>query len=216
MLARSVCFPFVVVLLRIAAGYGLLSCSGVLAETSERTQAFERCTAIVDDQARLACFKALLSSAPAPTEAPSAAQKTESSTDWPLIRTPNPKGGPDAVAITRTADTSKSDPDLAGLIVRCQDKPGLEVLLALVRPLPPRRKREVTLGLRTAKPVVQAEISETGTALILPIEPSVLTSQAELTVGVSDPDGPIQGVIPLDGLVRGLARLSASCPSSRP
>jgi hypothetical protein len=216
MLARSSFFPFVVVLVRIAAGYGLLSCGGVSAETSQRTQTFEQCTAMVEDRARLACLKALLSRTPAPTEPPSTAQNTESSDNWPLIRTPNPKGGPDALAITRTADTSKSDPDLAGLIVRCQDKPGLEVLLAMVRPLPPKRKREVTLGLGTAKPVLQAEISETGTALILPIDPTALTSQRELTVGLEDPDGSIKGVIPLDGLSPALAKLSATCRSSRP
>ena len=37
------------------------------------------------------------------------------------MRTRNPHGGADAVSIMHTADTSKSDLDLAGLMIRCRE-----------------------------------------------------------------------------------------------
>ena len=38
---------------------------------------------------------------------------------WRLIRTSDPRGGPEAVAMTHVADASKSDMSLAGLMLRC-------------------------------------------------------------------------------------------------
>lgn len=187
-------------------------------EVQDQTEGFDKCKIIADDRSRLECFKALLADSPSSSasSAPSAAQPTDTSSAWSLIRTPNPKGGPDALSIMRTADTLKSDPDLAGLIVRCQDKPGLEVLIALVRPLPPRRKRDVILNLGSGQTKFQAEVSATGTGVILPLEPRMLTAQRELSVRLDDPDGQIRGMISLDGLAPALARLSASCLSGRP
>jgi hypothetical protein len=137
---------------------------------------------------------------------------------WPMVRTPNPKGGPDAVAIMRTADTAQSDPDLAGLMIRCAEKPGLEVLLALVRPFPPRAKRDVVVTSGTTQSVLHAEASSTGTALILPIEAGAFTAGPwralkELAVTIRDPEIEIRGTIALDGVAPALAKLSASCPS---
>lgn len=186
---------------------------------AQAVEGFDRCKAIADDQSRLVCFRDLLSGVPGPTspvQVPALPSTPEMSDGWPLIRTPNPKGGPDALAIMRAANTSKSDPDLAGLIVRCQDNPALEVLLALVRPLPPRRKREVSLTLGSERPTFTAEVSPAGTALILPVEPSALSAQHDLTVEIKDADGRIAGVIPLDGLGLALAKLKASCASARP
>ena len=105
------------------------------AQERDSQQDFDRCKAIASDSARLDCLKKLLPNAlsDAPLE--------NASTIWRLTRTPRPNRGPDAVAIMRTADTTQSDPDLAGLMIRCQDKPGLEVVLALLRPFPPRSKK---------------------------------------------------------------------------
>ena len=54
---------------------------------------------------------------------------------WRLVRTPNPAGGPDAVAAMRTAESARSDLDFAGLMLRCGEVEP-EVLVVLVRPLP--------------------------------------------------------------------------------
>ena len=83
------------------------------------SQDFEKCKVIADDQARLNCLKKLIPGAP--SDAASTANDS-----WPMVRTPNPRGGPDAIAIMRMADTAQSDPDLAGLMIRCAEKSGFE------------------------------------------------------------------------------------------
>jgi len=190
----------------------VIGTTSVFAQDRDVSQDFAKCKVIANDQVRLNCLKNLLPE-PAPGSAASAAHDS-----WPLVRTPHPKGGRDAVAIMRTADTAQSDPDLAGLMIRCEEKPGFEVLLALVRPFPPRTKRDVVVTSETAQSVLHAEASSTGTALILPVEATAFTTGLwqglkELAVTIKDPETEIRGVIPLGGLAPAMARLSASCPS---
>lgn len=193
-----------------AALFYMVGAMAVFAQGHDISQDFEKCKVIADDQARLNCFKNLL---PSDSSKPA----TSATTDWPLVRTPHPKGGPEAVSIMRTADTDQSDPDLAGLMIRCAEKPGLEVLLALVRPFPPRAKRDVVVTTGTTKSVLHAEVSSIGTALILPIEATAFTAgpwqgMKELAVTINDPEAEIRGVISLEGLAPAMAKLSASCP----
>jgi hypothetical protein len=200
--------------LSIALVY-LFGTTSVFAQGRDVSEDFEKCKVIVDDQARLGCLKNLLPE-PSPGSAASTAHDP-----WPLVRTPHPKGGPDFIAIVRTADTAQSDPDLAGLMIRCEEKPGLEVLLALVRPFPPRTKRDVVVTSGTTQSVLRAEASSTGTALVLPIEATAFTTGPwqglkEWTVTIKDPETDIRGVIPLDGLVPAMAKLTASCLSRQP
>lgn len=190
----------------------LIGTTSVFAQDRDVSQDFAKCKVIANDQVRLNCLKNLLPES-APGSAASAAHDS-----WPLVRTPRPTGGPDAVAIMRTADTAQSDPDLAGLMIRCEEKPGFEVLLALVRPVPPRTKRDVVITSGTTQSVLHAEASSTGTALILPIEATAFTTGSwqglkELAVTIKDPETEIRGVIPLGGLAPAMAKLSASCPS---
>jgi len=188
--------------------------STALAEPGSIADGFARCKVINDDQARLDCLKKLLASPPPATP------PAEGVVDrWPLVVTPPPPGGShEAVSIMRTADTTRSDPDLAGLMIRCQEKPGFQVLLALVRPLPPRAKRAVVISPTTTPTTIHAEISPLGTGLVLPVEPSMFTTGQwrnlkELAVLIQDPEADIRGVIPLDGLAPALAKLQARCPS---
>jgi hypothetical protein len=173
------------------------------------SQDFERCKTIAPDRARLDCLKKLL---------PKALSDDDSAAIWPLIRTPRPNGGPDAVAIMRTADTAQSDPDLAGLMIRCQEKLGLEVVLALLRPFPPRSKKDVVVNLGATEAILHAETSTPGTALVLPIDATFFTigpwrHLKQLSVEIRDSESNVRGVIPLDGIAPALAKLSASCPS---
>ena len=195
----------------------LAAVSGASAQQRDISRDFESCKAIEAEQARLDCFKGLISK---DSSGPSAAEQKPSTDHWPLVRTSRPSGGPDAVAIMRTADTSRSDPDLAGLMIRCKEKPdsGFEVILALVRPFPPRSKKDVVIAAGTTRSVLHAEIAAPGTALVLPIDATAFVSgpwrgRKELAVDVNDPDGDIRGVIGLDGIAAAMAKLSASCPS---
>ncbi len=183
------------------------------AEPPDIAAGFAKCKVIDDDQARLDCLKKLL--APPPANPPAQAALDL----WPLVVTPPPPGGGhEAVSIMRTADTTQSDPDLAGLMIRCQEKPGFQVLLALLRPLPPRARRDVVVNPATTPSVIHAEVSPLGTGLILPVEPTMFTTGPwrelrELAILIRDPEADIHGVIPLDGLAPALAKLSARCPS---
>jgi hypothetical protein len=195
-----------------AAGIYLLATAMGLCQTAS-TRDFDSCKAIVADQARLDCFKKLL---PDGGSSGDAAAGSSSGELWPLIRTPRPDGGATALAIIRTADTTQSDPDLAGLMIRCREKPGPEIVLALIRPLPPRSKRDVVVGSGAGQSVLHAETAPPGTALTLPVDATVFTTGdwrelTQLAVRIIDPEGDIKGVIPLDGIGPAIARLSAAC-----
>ena len=118
----------------------------------------------------------------------------------------------------RTADIAQSDPDLAGLMIRCREVPGLEVVLALLRPFPPRSKKDVVVNLGATEAILHAETSTPGTALVLPIDATFFTigpwrHLKQLSVEIRDSESNVRGVIPLDGLAPALAKLLASCPS---
>jgi hypothetical protein len=195
--------------------YLLASVSAVWADSPGIAEGFAKCKVIDDNQARLNCLRKLLASPP-PAEPPA-----EGAADrWSLVVTPPPpgSGGHEAASIMRTADTTRSDPDLAGLMIRCQEKPGFQVLLALVRPLPPLAKRSVVVSPTTTPTIIRAEVSPLGTGIVLPVEPTAFTTGQwrdlkELAVLIQDPQADIRGVIPLEGLAPALAKLSAKCQS---
>ena len=200
----------------IACWLSIAGTTRALAEKQEKkvdlSSEFEKCRLLGDDQARLTCLKALLPKEPDDAATPAGIDS------WPLVRTPNPRGGPDAVSVMRTADTTRSDPDIAGLMIRCAERPGLETVLALVRPVPPRSKRDVAVTVGTSEVVLHAEVASAGTALVLPVETSTFTKgpwrdMKEFAVTIRDPDGEIRGVIPLGGIAPAIAKLSANCPS---
>lgn len=194
--------------------YLLTAVPATAAESPGITEGFAKCKVIADDQTRLDCLKKLLP--PPPVKPPAEGVQDR----WPLVVTPLPPGGGghEAVSIMRTADTTRSDPDLAGLMIRCQEGPGFQVLLALVRPLPPRAQRSVVVSPTTTPTIIHAEVSPLGTGIVLPVEPSAFTTGQwrdlkELAVLIQDPQADIRGVIPLEGLAPALAKLSARCPS---
>ena len=219
-------------LLRICATFWLffleLVCLGWMAvatpaigQISEQTfgpdNKFERCRTITNDTARLRCYE---EATPKPAISPSQ-MSGRGIGAWRLVRTPNPSGGRDVVSIMETADISKSDLDLAGLMLRCGES-GVEVLLVLVRPLPPRADPKVTVsaGGRTAD--FTATIVPPGVAVLLPKEATTLATGVwkaapELSVQISvvqgeDERSPIRGVISLAGLGEAFTLLLSNCP----
>ena len=136
---------------------------------------------------------------------------------WRLMRTPNPGGGPDAVSMIHTADLIHSDPDLAGLMLRCAQS-GAELLIVVVTPFPPGAHPDVTIsGSGGNDWHFTGQVVPPGAELLLPPESTTLVSTAwrsarELKVKVSSPDQSFGGVIPVDGMATALATLMASCP----
>ena len=139
----------------------------------------------------------------------------ESASGWHLVRTANPRGGPDAVSISHTADISRSDLDLAGLMLRCGEK-SVEVVIVVVTPLSPRARPDVTISADHKEWRFVAQAVSPG-ALLLPAEATSLADGPwqlahELAVKVSSPELAFGGVIPIDGLAGALGTLAANCP----
>jgi hypothetical protein len=213
------------------AGFGgeaALAQTPLLPPPSVPESAFEHCRTIADDAARLRCYEGATSQPPAaaPSQSPAAATPLPpavappqaSSTgagNWRLVRTPNPAGGPDAVSITQTADITKSDLDLAGLMLRC-GQTGVEVLVVLVEPLPPRAHPKVSVSTGGAALDLPATVVPPGALILLPQDASVLANgpwqnAAELTIDVEDSSERVKGVVPVAGLSSALPKLMANC-----
>lgn len=149
-----------------------------------------------------------------------ATQRTsdELASGWRLVHTPNPRGGPDAVSIMHTADTSRSDLELAGLMIRCNDnRPELAIIL--LRPFPLRARLLVKLGKPGEEKQFEATVGPPGTAVILPGDPKTIAGQpwqteSELFVHVIDGQTAISGVVALPGLRSAFDQLMANCPRS--
>jgi hypothetical protein len=188
----------------MAAGAGTAGAQG------DPGAAFEHCRTIADTAARLRCYEA---AAPRPQAkgAPLAAG------GWRLVRTPDPRGGADAVSIMRAADISRSDVELAGLMVRCAEH-GTEMLVVMVTPLPPRARPQVTLRSAGREARFEARVTPPGAALLLPPEAQALLTgpwqaeaEPELSLEVVSDAATTRGIVPLAGLRPAMAGLAASC-----
>jgi hypothetical protein len=148
---------------------------------------------------------------------------------WHLLRTANPRGGADAMSMSHTADMTRSDLDLAGLLLRCNTGPhntglepreiGSDVVIVVVTPFPPRAKPSVAIGAAGNEWHFEASVLSPGAELLLPAEAASLAagpwqSAHELSIKVSFQERTFAGVIPIDGMAAALATLAANCPAS--
>jgi hypothetical protein len=175
--------------------------------------AFAPCLLAAADQAgRLPSFEdarpyGAQSAVPAPTSAGT----------WRLVRTPNPRGGPDAVSIMQTADAARSDIDLVGLTLRCSDT-GFDVIVVFLKSFPPRTHPKVELTTGGATVHLEATVIPPGAAISLPAEAATMVkgswqSSSELAIEVEDDSNATRGVISLVGLGPALSLLTSNCPS---
>jgi hypothetical protein len=135
--------------------------------------------------------------------------------DWHFAHTRNPSGGADVISIMHTADTSRSDLDLAGLIIRC-DARGAEALIVLIKAFPVRARPHVTIGKLGSEKRFEATVAPPGTALLLPIDATSLVkgpwrSLDELFIQIDDDRSEIRGIVPLSGLERAFEMLLPNC-----
>src|SRR5262245_58980805 len=136
---------------------------------------------------------------------------------WRLVRTQNPRGGPDAVSVMQTADTARSDIDLVGLTLRCSDT-GFDVLVVFLKPFPPRTHPKVKLTSGGSTVHLEAAVIPRGAADSLPAEVAELVEGSlqlslELAIEVEDDSTATRGVISLAGLGPALSLLTSNCPS---
>ncbi|MCK1353541.1 hypothetical protein IVB56_21225 [Bradyrhizobium sp. CW7] len=140
-----------------------------------------------------------------------------SSSIWKFSRAQGPKEGESFASISKTAETMQSDPEFAGLIIRCAPKGKIDVLVALIRPFPPKSHPKVTLASATGGAVtVEASMAAAGAAVLLPDEVSAFAAgkwqtTPLLSVVVKESDTEIKGVVALNGLREAYNSLAASC-----
>ena len=150
--------------------------------------------------------------------APPSADQTISSEladGWRLLRTHNPKGGAEAISITHPADTSRSDIDLVGLMIRCTEKKP-EVLVVVLPTLRAGTKPHVTVGASSETTEFLGSIAPPGTLVLLPERASILISDQwqtmqDLFVRVDNEESAIHGFIKLTGLPAALKQLQSTC-----
>jgi hypothetical protein len=170
------------------------------------------CPLAADQAARLCSFEDAR-----PYGAQGAIPDATSAGTWRLVRTPNPRGGPDAVSIMQTADAARSDIDLVGLTLRCSDT-GFDVLVVFLKPFPPRTHPKVELTTGSATVQLEATVIPPGAAILLPAEAATMVkgswqSSLELAIEVKDDGNRTRGAISLVGLGPALSLLTSNCPS---
>jgi len=214
-------FRFPIWILIIAGAFAGIAATGTLfAQNSAPDQAFDRCKAINDDSLRLSCLRSIIQDRDNAKGGSPAGR--DSPPRWRLVQSVDPQSDRKAMSIMRTADTVRSDPDLAGLMIRCRSRlgdgsPNLEVLVVLLNPLPLRAHPNVRLKSESAENRYTASIAAPGALVLLPAEAVALAtgswqSANELAIDVEDSGLTIHGVVALAGLRAALSDLSASCP----
>jgi hypothetical protein len=142
----------------------------------------------------------------------------QSSADaWKLLRSRDPSGGPDAISVIRTAEPSRSDPDIAGLMLRCAGS-DIEALVIVIEPRPPRARPRIDVRANGARASFEATVAAPFTALLLPKEAAALltgpwASAPELAITVDGEHSPEHGTVLLAGIRQALDRLTIACAS---
>ncbi len=195
------------------------------AQAGGNETAVKQCIAILDEAKRLQCLKNLAfrdkdASTPSqPSDAPINPTDIQTSSsshaiagNWRLVRTPNPKGGKDAISIMHTAELSQSDPNFAGLLIRCSEH-GPEALVVFVRPLPPRARPKISAAGKT----YDGSVVSPGAEILLPGAGSDAQTRwinlPTLQINVVEDGVTTKGTVPLDGLQAALGTLNAACLS---
>lgn len=145
------------------------------------------------------------------------AAPSPSSSIWKFTRTQGAKEGESFAGIMKTADTTQSDPDFVGLIIRCAPKGKVDVLVALIRPFPPRSHPKITITSPTGGTLTfEASMAAAGAAVLLPDEVSAFAAgkwqtTPSLTVVVKESGSEIKGMVALNGLREAYNSLLANC-----
>ena len=133
---------------------------------------------------------------------------------WQPFTAPSPDGP--IYSIMHTAEALKSDPDFAGMIVRCSPKLGLQFGFALVVPFRPRARAQVTIS------VSASQTHRFGATVLPPGSIVLITTDAELVARaltsssgdvsvLIEGDHTLHGIVPLHDFRTALASLRAHC-----
>jgi hypothetical protein len=134
---------------------------------------------------------------------------------WRFVRTRNPRGGADAISIMHTADTSRSDRDLAGLLIRCTER-GTEAVIVVIGTFPLRARPHVVLGEPGNEAQFEATVAQPGTSILISGDATDLVTsswhaQSDLFIRIENGPVTIRGVVSLAGLQTAFQVLATSC-----
>jgi hypothetical protein len=136
---------------------------------------------------------------------------------WQLVRTPDPRGGADAISISHVADLQKSDPNLAGITLRCVDRQ-IELFIIVIEPYPPNIPINLTLNLGNSSALTyRGSVVPPGVMVRLPPEAATAvfdrrSQPNDLNVTVAYGTAPITtGIVKLTGLEQALGTLKTLC-----
>ena len=186
-------------------------CEGA-AKTAKPNSEAVHCTTNKKDSARTPCYKEGNVGAPIRLSQP---QPIESGT-WQLARTPNPAGGPDSISISKIADSTWPDHDIAGLMLRCGEGATTEVLVVLIEPLRPRTHPKVTVSAGATTTQFTGSVATSGALVLLPEKASALVEHAwqsipELAVAITEDNRSLRGVIPVADIGSAMQTLQLNC-----
>lgn len=134
---------------------------------------------------------------------------------WRLVRTTGPDNR-EVVSIMHVADALKSDPDFAGLMIRCQEKSALQIALVVIRPFPPRAHPQISIDTGQQSVRFETSVIPPGSLLSLPGEAEVLARgpwqyMSQLNVEIESEGEKIRGIVSLENLSNAIAYLQANC-----
>jgi hypothetical protein len=168
----------------------------------------ERCAGIADASARIKCYQRALGQPVSPSTVP-----PKPPDGWRLVRSRDPRGGPDAVSMMRTADTAVSDLEFAGVVLRCGEaRP--ELRLVVLTPLPPRARPAVAIAAGAREMRFDATVIPPGAELLLPpdaLADAPLRSAREISIRIDTAGSTIKGAVVIEGLDAALAALTVNC-----
>lgn len=115
----------------------------------------------------------------------------------------------------RTADFGRSDPGLAGLVLRCNNQ-SIEPVIVVVEPFRAAAQPKITLRAAGNETYFTGTILPTGVGVRLPIDGAQMANgpwqgAKELEVTIADGDTVIRGVVPLGGLGAAIVSLRIEC-----
>jgi hypothetical protein len=140
----------------------------------------------------------------------------EARSSWRLVRSAGANNEPGSVAILHTVDFERSNPRLAGLMLRC-DRQGIETVIVVVEPYPPHARPQITLRTLGQEFRFIGTILPTGAGIRLPSDAMGLLTgtwhkASELEIKVTEGDAAaIDGVVALSGLSEALESLNVEC-----
>lgn len=142
-------------------------------------------------------------------------EPSESDGNWRHVHSPNPGGTTTTSALLRIADLERSDPRLAGLMLRCNGH-DIDAILVVVEPFPPRAQPKITLRVGNQESYFSGSLIPTGVGVRLPVDGIALATgpwraATELKVEIADGGTRIEGVVGLSGLATAIAGLSVDC-----